>query len=82
MKPPKCRVCEHEHWGRDPHVFKAIADTFEALGRSPEEAKELEQVALVANSPVANKVANKDRHKKTDARRAYMRELMRKRRAA
>lgn len=21
MKPPRCRVCGHEHWLRDPHVF-------------------------------------------------------------
>lgn len=37
--------------------------------------------APVANS-VANAVANKDRHKDKEARRVYMRELMRKKRAA
>ena len=42
---------------------------------------------VVANTPVVdNAVANKsrsgDRHAKTDQRRAYMRDLMRRRRAA
>jgi hypothetical protein len=23
MEPPICKVCQHRHWGRDPHVFKA-----------------------------------------------------------
>ena len=25
MKPPKCRLCGHEHWLRDPHVFASNA---------------------------------------------------------
>jgi hypothetical protein len=41
---------------------------------------------LVANKPsavvVANKARSGDRHKATDERRAYMADLMRKRRAA
>lgn len=22
MKPPWCRICDSEHWNREPHVFK------------------------------------------------------------
>ena len=26
MKAPKCRLCEHDHWSHEPHVFPAVAE--------------------------------------------------------
>ena len=27
MKPPKCRLCDHEHWLNQPHVFATNTET-------------------------------------------------------
>jgi hypothetical protein len=68
MKAPKCRLCKHEHWNNEPHVFATndVANT----------------VNTMANT-VVNSVANKSTYKYRDAekRRAYQRDLMRKKRA-
>ena len=73
MKAPKCRVCEHEHWLSEPHVFPGI--------QKPLVVNEVVVVnALVVNALVVNGRA-KDRHRKSPERAAYMRTTMRARRA-
>lgn len=75
MKPPLCRVCQSEHWPKAAHVWAG--------------ARLVVNEPVVVNNPVvvvntaSNVVVNKrslDRHNK-DARRAYMREYMKRRRA-
>ena len=77
-----CSTCgspEHPSWKA--HVFKATSSgAVKAKPVSPPRAG----ATLVANRPaVANrKLVSGDRHRKTPKRAAYMRDLMRARRAA
>lgn len=88
---PMCRLCGVAHFAREPHEFqKEVVEPSELC--RPVQKKVV--VHAVANpiKKVANAVANKtevapksrggDRHKDVEGRRAYQRELMRKRRAA
>lgn len=80
MNPPKCRVCQVEHWGPI-HVWKGHVAEPSELCRPKELAKE-----PVANAEsVANRIANEKtiyaKYKDKEARRIYQRDLMRKRRA-
>jgi hypothetical protein len=74
-------VCGSEHWGST-HIFKSSGNVFKDLGFPPKQA---EKLLKEADQRVANAVANKKRkpgkYKDPEARKAYMRELMRKRRA-
>jgi len=64
-------------------VPKWLQDRLNAVANTPVVANAVaNNLPLVANAAVANKSRSGDRHAKTDQRRAYMRDLMRRRRAA
>jgi hypothetical protein len=72
MDAPKCRLCGEKHWGGCP--------SFTAPFREPDYqpvTAEPEPLIDVAN---IKRVANTYRYRDAEKRRAYMRELMRKRR--
>lgn len=85
MKAPKCKICGKEHYGPC-NVF-----TYVQYGEDREFDSEAEMIAAVtgvqpsmANKPienVANNVANTYKYRDPEKRRAYQRELMRKRRS-
>jgi hypothetical protein len=66
---PLCRLCGHKHYGLD-HVWLVPATHPDVVNRH-----------VVLPSSAVNTVVNKDRHKDKDARRVYLREYMRRRRA-
>lgn len=84
MSAPKCRICSHEHWSTEPHVFP---DTPSRATKAPV-AKPDEVKAPRANRPVsqlasAEQLASSTyRHRDPEKRRAYQRDLMRSRRLA
>lgn len=78
MKAPECRICGAVHWGREPHKWVANTPT---LATKPVVANK----EMVANTKevVANSESPKSRHgvyADKERRKAYMRDLMKKRR--
>lgn len=95
MKAPKCRVCESEHWLTEPHVFKRPVTVSELLTQVVKPLANAQVAnsnlanrvhAAVADVYAKNFASVADsstyRHRDPEKRRAYQRELMRKRRAA
>ncbi len=72
MKPPKCRLCAHEHYSYEPHIFDTPLE--------PKHRAVKEIVANVANS-VANTRYQKWREANPDLYRERQRDYMRKKRA-
>lgn len=73
MKPPRCRVCQSEHWGQV-HVWNGEVAQPSELCR-PKVVVDAPKPAQLVVDAVANVVVdrNRDRHAKTDARKEYLR---------
>jgi hypothetical protein len=95
MKPPKCRLCSHEHWNNEPHVFASntAINTKDAINKIAVNAapkvvesqrKEVVPVRAAVGVPALSAVpeaVSPNRRKRSDYNE-YMREYMRKRRAS
>jgi hypothetical protein len=87
MEKPKCKECGTRHWPREGHAGEKIADAVLVRARVHPDAADAPAVAVPGVMPPTLELAKLAPAKRglypaTDARRAYMKEYMRKRRAA
>ena len=84
MKPPKCRLCESAHWLNEPHVFainSRPAINADAINK-PKANERLEPTPKKeASLADGDDDRTGNRRRKVDYN-AYMKEYMRKKRAA
>ena len=83
MQAPKCKVCQVAHWGGE-HVWpKEVRRQLErAAKRARPQAAAVTVKPVVNTQPAAVNAAAVNTPSKAPDRAAYMRDLMRKRRAA
>jgi carbonic anhydrase/acetyltransferase-like protein (isoleucine patch superfamily) len=89
MKPPKCRLCEHEHWTTQPHKFATnvvnTATNSETKNHKDRDVAPPTDASMGEPRRVQKRVTGepKTRNRRAkEAYNAYQREYMRKRRAA
>ena len=78
MKAPLCRLCEHEHWGNQPHVFPDTPSR--VVSRSKAVSNVTNSVTNKTEVSAAARRMKKWRDAHAEENRAKQRELMRKRR--
>ena len=79
MKPPKCKLCNQEHWNHEAHKFPRAE-----MVETPEASKPDRQTDAGSTKGVVGQVqANRRwRTKNKERYNAYMKDFMRKDRAA
>ena len=80
MKPSKCKICGHEHWNHEPHVFKdsGSREAGQVSDRKPQKEKTTE---VEVRDIHKGEAAVGDKKIQTEGkfdRNAYQRDYMRK----
>lgn len=81
MIAPKCRLCEKNHWGPC-NVFTPVANAVANIGRPVSRKESLKIAKTILETAEKERAPKKaKRYLDPEKRKAYQRELMKKRRA-